>query len=262
MITLIGHGYIGKNIAANFTSNHIDFNWIGHKDLSSCDGNPGLIINAAGYTGSPNVDSCEINRQDCIKGNVIWPLELERKNTKNPIIHISSGCIYNGYPCGGYTEFDAPNLNFDNGSFYSATKSLAQELLQPYMDKSYLFRIRMPFGRFRDPKNFLSKLEYYEKLVSFENSLTCVDDLASTVLYFVQNRPEPGIYNVCNPGSTDAKTIADMMGLKKHWFTEEEFKNSVKAPRSNCVLSTKKLESIVEIRSVHEALEETIIHYN
>ena len=34
---------------------------------------PDFLINAAGYTGKPNVDACEINRADTLQGNTLFP---------------------------------------------------------------------------------------------------------------------------------------------------------------------------------------------
>jgi UDP-glucose 4,6-dehydratase len=259
MITLIGHGYVGETIARELFRAGQDYQWISHKD--PVPSGTTFIINAAGYTGSPNVDACEIYRQECIDGNVTWPLMLERHNPNTPIIHISSGCVYGGYPPGGYKETDACDFTFKTGSFYSGSKALAQTLLEPYMDKSYLFRIRMPFGRFRHPKNFLTKLEKYEKLISFENSLTFVEDVGKICVHFILTRPQPGVYNVSNPGSSNAREIVDMMKLDKQWFTLEEFKAATQAPRSNCVLNTEKLESVYSIKPIRETLEEVIGTY-
>lgn len=255
MITLIGHGYVGTYLHNFFIKNEIDHEWISHTENISEKSN--FIVNAAGYTGSPNVDSCEVHKQECIEGNVIFPLELERKS-KVPIIHITSGCVYTGYKDGGWLENDPPNFDFNNGSFYSGTKNLSQGLLNPYLNRSYLLRIRMPFTEYDDPKNFLTKLKTYSKLIDFRNSLTYVKDLAEFVKYILQNSPEPGIYNVCNPGSVTTKEVADLMGLKKEWFTEEEFKDSVTAPRSNCVLNTSKIENLFPIRSVKDALSDAL----
>ena len=248
MITLIGHGYIGQTIAKELYKERLQYYWINH--IQPIPSDTKFIINAAGFTGSPNVDACEIYRQEYIDGNVTWPLILERYNQNTPIIHISSGCVYSGYPIGGYKENDPCDFTFKTGSFYSGTKALAQTLLEPYMNKSYLFRIRMPFGRHRHPKNFLTKLEKYEKLISFENSLTFVEDVGKICIHFILTRPEPGVYNVCNPGSSNASEIVDMMKLDKQWFTLEEFKAATRAPRSNCVLNTEKLESIYNIRTL------------
>lgn len=240
MITLIGHGYIGAAIARHLCNSGLTFNWITHTTPLP----PGTtsVINAAGYTGSPNVDACEIHKEDTIAGNVVWPLQLERACPDIPVVHISSGCIYTGYKDGGWLETDKPNFSFDNGSFYSGSKALGQELLEPYLQKSYLLRIRMPFGDVHHPKNFLTKMVKYRKLVSYENSLSHIDDVAGFAVYCTSgDRPPPGIYNLCNPGSSNAREIIGLMGIQKEWFTEEEFMAAVDAPRSNCVLNVDKL---------------------
>lgn len=256
MITLIGHGYIGEHIAYELLTQKTSYHWIKHIDVVPRDTT--VIINAAGYTGSPNVDACEKYRQETIDGNVIFPLTLEQKYLDIPIVHISSGCIYTGYKNDGWTENDEPNFNFNNGSFYSGSKTLAQKLLTPYLSKSYLLRIRMPFGNKHHPKNFLTKLHRYERLINFENSLSYVDDVARVAVHFAKNKPQSGIYNVCNPGSKTTKQIADMLQLNKEWFTEQEFIQATMAPRSNCVLNNDKLSKIFPIQNIDSALEEAI----
>jgi dTDP-4-dehydrorhamnose reductase len=259
MIVLIGHGYIGRNIAKWLNLSDIPYTRITHKDSVASVLGAQFVINAAGYTGIPNVDSCEIHRDECMSGNVLFPLHLE-KSFSGPILHISSGCVYTGYQK-RYSEKDPPNFTFNNGSFYSGCKALVQKQLEPFMSKSYLFRIRMPFGAERDQKNLLTKLESYDRLIDKENSLTQIDDLARCVLFFIRNRPEFGIYNVTNPGSTTTRRIADCMGLEKKWMTDEEFASITRAPRSNCVLDTQKLESVFEMRRVEEALHQTVRDY-
>lgn len=257
MITLIGHGYVGNHIAKELKAQNIPFAWVTHKQEILFGTH--AIINAAGYTGSPNVDACEIYKQDTIDGNVIWPLKLEQQFPHTPIVHISSGCIYTGYTPGGWTEEDKPNFDFSNGSFYSGSKALGQEVLMPYLKtKSYLLRIRMPFGNEDHPKNFLTKMKKYQKLISYDNSLSYVPDVAKVAVHFAMALPVPGIYNVCNPGYSNAEEIVKMMGIKKEFFTEEEFKNAVVAPRSNCILDTYKLQSIFPLQDVKTALEKAI----
>ena len=259
MVTLIGHGYIGKAIAKELEEQGIEFRWLSHAEQLNQDG---VIINAAGFTGIPNVDACEIYKQETIDGNVLFPLKLEQ-DSFYPIIHITSGCVYTGYKEDGWTEEDEPNFNFNNGSFYSGSKALAQKVLEREMDinGSYLLRIRMPFSSEETSKNLLTKLERYDKLIDFENSLSNVEEVAKVVVHFTKTLPEPGIYNVCNPGGITTKEIADMMGLQKEWFTEEEFKAVTKAPRSNCVLNTDKLSKIYQMTPVKESLEKTIKKY-
>ena len=110
-----------------------------------------------------------------------------------------------------------------------------------------------------NPRNLLTKLRGYERLVDGRNSLSCLEDVAAVVLFFIKNLPEPGIYNVCNTGSITTKEIIKLMGLvKKSWFTMKQFNAYVKAPRSFCTLNTDKLSAIYPMRSVEEALHESI----
>jgi dTDP-4-dehydrorhamnose reductase len=255
MITLVGHGYVGQHIAKELRAQKIIFEWLSHNTkISSA---TKAIINAAGYTGTPNVDACELYKQSCIEGNVVFPMRLERDYPHTPIVHITSGCVYTGYKEGGWTEDDVPNFNFTNGSFYSASKALFQQLMQDNR-KSYLLRIRLPFGDEDHSKNFLTKLKTYKKLVDFENSISYVNDVAAAAVHFARHLPNPGIYNLCNPDTVTTKQVADMLGLQKQWFTEEEFNSAVTAPRSNCNMSTQKLQSVFPIQSSVSALNKAI----
>ena len=260
MITLIGHGYIGEHIAQEINNRRLPFYWIRHNEAVAKETT--VIINAAGYTGAPNVDACEIYKQETIDGNVVWPLALEKQFPKIPIVHISSGCVYTDYKDDGWTELDPPNFDFNNGSFYSGSKALEQKLLEPYMNKSYLLRIRMPFGDYDHPKNLLTKLAKYNKLVNFENSLSYVNDVARIAVQFALDRPATGVYNVCNPGSKTTKEIADLLGLSKEWFTDAEFAANTQTPRSNCVLNNNKLSSLYFIQNIDSALAEAIKKLN
>ncbi len=259
MITLIGHGYVGKYIKKELEKQVIKHEWISHDQKPSVSST--VIINAAGFTGVPNVDACESQKDKTIEGNVIFPLELERwcEYYNIPVVHISSGCVYTDYKDGGWLETDAPNFTFGNASFYSATKALNQETLKPYLrNRSYLLRIRMPFGPDNDDKNLLTKLSKYNKLVNFENSVSNVEEVAECAVWFAENKPMPGIYNAVNPGGIKTHQIAQMMGLTKPYFTDEEFKQAVIAPRSNCVLNTDKMQKVFQFRSATESLIDAI----
>ena len=129
MITLIGHGYVGQHLHQVLPQHR----WISHRDPIPA--HTTLIINAAGYTGSPNVDQCERERIATFQGNVIFPFNLRAY----PTIHISTGCIFQGNKF--YTELDTPN--FDK-SWYSYTKLLSQQLTDH--TKDWTLRIRLPFG--------------------------------------------------------------------------------------------------------------------
>src|SRR6266581_2767856 len=59
---------------------------------------PEFLINAAGYTGKPNVDACENAKADTLAGNTLLPQAIAHAclATGTPWGHVSSGCIYSG----------------------------------------------------------------------------------------------------------------------------------------------------------------------
>jgi hypothetical protein len=83
-----------------------------------------------------------------------------------PLGHVSSGCIYYGAgPNGtGFTEEDEPNFSFkqNNCSIYSGIKSLSENLVGKW-NKSYVWRLRMPFEEYDNPRNLISKIVKYQK---------------------------------------------------------------------------------------------------
>ena len=253
MLTLVGHGYVGQAIAKRLAEKNISFAWTRHTDSWKP---TGPVINAAGYTGFPNVDACEAHKHETMEGNVYWPIKCEEIAGSYPVVHITSGCIYNGPKPGGYTETDEPNFT---GSYYSHTKALAQKALEPVMGKSYLMRMRMPFGVQNHHKNLLTKLTNYPTLIDGFNSVSRVEDVAKVAIFFAQALPAPGIYNLVNPGPVWTHEIVQMMGLRKKWFDEKGFNDSVKAPRSFCVLNSDKLQAVYPLDDAKTALTKCIV---
>lgn len=254
MITLIGHGYVGTHIAKHLRN----FEWISHQETPNK--HTQCIINATGYIGYPNVEECEKSKQVCMEANVVYPLMLEQQSIA-PVVHITSGCVYQGYPPGGYLETDPPNLNFDTGPFYSGCKALFQNLMTPFLDRSYVLRIRIPFDDTSQSKNLLYKVHHYPQLVDVQNSITSMEDLVRVVLMFVRDRPDFGLYNIVNQGVVSIKTIANLMNIVKPWVELESFDQQSTVVRSRCSLSTKKIQAIYPMPQVEEALEKTIYRY-
>lgn len=261
LITLIGHGYVGKYIAAELSDQGIPYRWVDHGYIADIGIPAGtdFVINAAGFTGVPNVDACESRKDETLNGNVIFPLYVE-SISEVPVLHITSGCVYSGYPDGGYKEDHRTDFTFDNGSFYSGSKALFQELWTPYADhnRSYLFRIRMPFGPDNLDKNLIMKLYKYKRLVDFKNSVSYLPDVAKAAVHFALTRPEPGIYNAVNPQPITTRRITEYMNYPADWMTEAEFKSEVIAPRSNCTLNPDKMQAVFKFTDTTKALTEAL----
>ena len=127
MIYLLGgSGYVGQAYQKLLTSKRIAFKNLQRKDFDYTDvatlvealrsDKPDFLINAAGYTGKPNVDACEVDKANCLFGNAILPGR------------IAEACESDGHALGPcvvwlhlhwctredgteFTEEDAPNLH-------------------------------------------------------------------------------------------------------------------------------------------------------
>ena len=182
-------------------------------------------------------------------------------------VHISSGCIYTGYEK-EFTEEDPPNFCFNSeieGSFYSGTKAMAESLINPL--NSYICRLRIPFDQYDNPRNYLTKMQKYDKLLNMKNSISHRRDFVEACIYLIEEKCPTGIYNITNTGSTDTKQVCALMrehlNLNKDFDffdSEEEFyKFGAIAPRSNCLLDNSKLLATgFKMRSTEEALEDSL----
>lgn len=214
---------------------------------------PDVVINAAGKTGRPNIDWCEDHREETLRANVTGPLVLLEECGKRGVswVHLSSGCIYDGDKGGeGWSEDDPPNFS---GSFYSRTKAWADQILRefpacPERSRGVLIlRLRMPFDDSTNPRSLLMKLTHYRKVLDVENSLTYLPDFLKAAQILIEGR-KTGIYNVVNPGSISPYRLMELYSEivdPDHRFerlTLSRLSSVVRAGRSNCILSTEKLE--------------------
>jgi dTDP-4-dehydrorhamnose reductase len=308
IILLGGTGYIGRQFAATLarqglpflapSRSEVDYTRFGVLQEFLGRTKPDFLINAAGYTGKPNVDACELNRADTLQGNVLFPATVAHvcATLDLPWGHVSSGCIFTGAKVAlkghptvepdltqprlqsllgsnrgafhGFTEEDEPNFSFRRPpcSFYSGSKALGEEAIRG-VGRNYIWRLRIPFDEFDDPRNYLSKLRNYAKVYDNVNSLSHRGDFAAACLQLWRLRAPFGIYNVTNPGFVTARQAVQMIQktLKparafEFWAGDEEFyRLAAKTPRSNCVLDVSKLLAAgVAMRPVEEALADAL----
>lgn len=286
MIILLGHtGYIGSEFQAYFEKNGIPYQGVSRAQVNYYDKTElrsliqstqaSFLINAAGYTGKPNVDACETFKADCLLGNAVLPGILREvcEDARLPWGHVSSGCIYTGRreDGQGFTENDPPNFSFrsNNCSFYSGSKALGEEILDG-AENCYIWRLRIPFHHIDSPRNYLSKLIRYEKLLEAENSISHLDDFVSVCHKCIEKQVPYGVYNVTNPGTVTSRMVTKLLNEKLHlekdfqFFDSEEafMKIAAKTPRSNCVLDTTKLiQAGIQIRPVEEAIQDALQHW-
>ncbi|MGD0812257.1 MAG: sugar nucleotide-binding protein [Verrucomicrobiota bacterium] len=308
IILLGGTGYVGGQFARTLQERGIPFaaplrSEIDYGQFAALRAylekiRPEFLINAAGYTGKPNVDACEQHWADTLQGNTLFPAAAAHAcaSLGIPYGHVSSGCIFsgarvveggrdrierdlnkNGLPAlleknraafRGFTEADEPNFTFRSPpcSFYSGSKALGEEALRG-VGQGYIWRLRIPFDRFDNPRNYLSKLRNYAKVYQNVNSLSHRGDFTAACLDLWQKRAPFGTYNVTNPGFVTTRQVVEMMQkiLRparsfEFWSDDAEFyKVAAKTPRSNCILdATKLLSAGVAIRPVEDALVDSL----
>ncbi len=363
MIILLGAtGYMGSAFSDELQRRNLDFSAPTRKELDYTnfatflqllrDQKPEFVINAAGYTGKPNVDACETARADTLQGNTLFPQMLAHAcATENiPWGHVSSGCIFAGAKIEtggaatstaqptlslgrgqgegsvhktitvapaesplatghtlspgrgqgegpgpshiekdltlpsirdlfltapekftGFNETDEPNFSFRSPpcSFYSGTKALGEEAIRD-VGQNYIWRLRIPFDQFDNPRNYLSKIQNYSKVYENINSLSHRADFVRACLALWERRAPFGIYNVTNPGAVaTSQVVAAIERILKpnrkfeFWASDEEFyRVAAKTPRSNCIMDVSKLLATgVPMRPVEEALKDSLRHW-
>ncbi|MCC7377367.1 MAG: sugar nucleotide-binding protein [Verrucomicrobiales bacterium] len=263
---------------------------------------PDFLVNCAGYTGKPNVDACEKHQADTLLGNVSLPQTLAQacEVANVPWGHVSSGCIYAGakivQPDGslvvekdltrpdlrrivdtepsrvrGFLESDTPNFSFRSPpcSFYSGSKALGEEVLAG-APGCYIWRLRIPFDEVDGMRNYLTKLQRYDRVYDNVNSISHLADFAQACIGLRELGAPFGTYNVTNPGFVTSRQVIQRI-LEKHrpartftfWESDEEFyRVAAKTPRSNCVMDvTKLLATGVKMRPVDEALDDALTRW-
>jgi len=234
---------------------------------------PTHVFNAAGVTGRPNVDWCESHKPDTIRTNVVGTLTLADVCREHGLLMINyaTGCIFEydaQHPEGsgiGFKEEDTPNFT---GSFYSKTKAMVEELLKEYENVCTL-RVRMPISSdLSNPRNFVTKISRYDKVVNIPNSMTILDELLPISVEMAK-RNLRGIYNFTNPGVVSHNEVLEMykqyIDPSYKWtnFTLEEQAKVIVAPRSNNELDTTKLKKeFPELLSIKDSLIKYVFEPN
>lgn len=290
-ILVLGKGYISSKIKNYW--NLDDYNlifcsqketkYLTHLDDLIREHNPVFVINCYGFTGKPNVDSCENHAEECHQRNVKDTYSIMRECQEMGIdfITVSTGCVYNDESGRVFTEDDEHNFGHTNptASVYSKSKSWFEMDFRDTLEKdkpenrNYLLRIRMPFDQVMDDKNYINKIIKYDKLVNYPNSITCVRDLVRFIEIIVDGDVESGIYNVVNKNPITAERVIEIWnefvggigGLESKvvdkWYSTDDLLSEglMKCRRSNCVLSTEKIEKYIPYLRTSEEVVKTMI---
>ena len=222
------------------------------------------IINCTGYT--------EDNKELSVYGNLNAPIILTEfvnivKELK--ILHVSSCSIYKNYINKIYAENNKPNHTFSNVNcidFHAGTKALAEKIIERYPNH-YICRAGVIFDHIDHPKNYLTKLTKFNKLLELDNSLTNRQEFVDACIYLLENNCEFGKYNITNTGFASTSKTCDIIEKyldKKFSFydciTEYFFSKDKKqyAHESSKVYNQKILDAGFKMSDVYDSIENSL----
>jgi dTDP-4-dehydrorhamnose reductase len=193
------------------------------------------------------------------------------KNNNLLLVNFATGCIFEydeTHQLGsgiGFKEEDIPNFF---GSYYSKAKAMVEELLKEF-DNVCTLRVRMPItSDLQNPRNFITKISRYQKVVNIPNSMTILDELLPISIKMAK-RNLRGIWNFTNPGVVSHNEILEMyqqyIDPTFSWknFTVEEQAKVIIAARSNNELDASKLhQEFPEMLPIKESLIKYVFEPN
>ncbi|MFA6161339.1 MAG: sugar nucleotide-binding protein [Patescibacteria group bacterium] len=270
-ILVFGNGWIGNKFIERYPEARLSTVFAkSPEDLESVleIEDPDAVLNCAGITGQPNVDWCENHQVETAAGNTMLPIMLAQACAERGIhlTHLGSGCVFYGdSPTpGGWREDDHPNPV----AYYSKTKAAADMVLGP-MPNTAVVRLRLPIDSTPSPKNSLTKLASYPKVIDVSNSATVLDDLIE-VLYQVMEKRATGIFHAVNPQPLAYRDLMEWYeeivdpNHKNEWITEDQLVAqglTAKIRSTNILANTRLAEFGINMRSTEEAVKATLREY-
>lgn len=234
---------------------------------------PDRVIASIGRTSGPgcsNIDYLEAPGRlvDNLRDNLQGPLNLAMicQSLGIHFTYIGTGCIYEhdqDHPIGGargFTEDDPPNFF---GSQYSMVKSTTDCLIR-HCTTTLNARIRMPLANNHHPRNFITKITQYPKVISIPNSMTVLPELLPFLLDLAR-KGHLGTINLTNPGTITHQEILELYKQKidpsitYQIIDLDQLSHYTIGKRSNNMLDTTRLESLYpNVKPIKMAVEDLI----
>ena len=115
IVAVLGYkGYLGSHFvrgvegkgwrALGLSRTEVDYSNVDHLSVWIRENKPAFLINAAGYTGKPNVDACEKEKSECLFGNAVLPGRIREvcEEFRIPWGHVSLSLIHISEPTRPY----------------------------------------------------------------------------------------------------------------------------------------------------------------
>ena len=145
---------------------------------------PDRVLCLIGRTHGPGYSTIDYLEQkgklvENVRDNLFSPISLAILCQKMNIhlTYLGTGCIFTDSApeeTDGYTEDSLPNFT---GSGYSTVKGFTDRLMHMFESSALNVRIRMPIVGESNPRNFITKISKYSKVVNIQNSMTVLPEL-------------------------------------------------------------------------------------
>ena len=232
---------------------------------------PEVVLNTAAQTDLP---WCEANALEAFRCNVSAPIGVYRVvkkafNNNVPYIHLSSGCVWDGpfRPDGKpFQPTDPPTP----ACFYSWTKAACDALLLAEAAAPVLLlRPRQLYSPIKSPRNTLSKINSYPKLLDTPNSMTSVSTIVKaieTVLSSTDRRCWNRIMNVYERGYSSPFEVGTFLAQAScrqppEKLTKSDLDSWHKPKRVDAVIEDQFFEALVKPPTVQDELKRNIALY-
>jgi len=220
-----------------------------------------------------SIDYLDHNEYENIRDNCIAPQILSEicNVLKIHFTYVGTGCIFNykeKYELTSkniedvykFKEEDLPNYF---GSTYSIIKGYTEQNLKQY-NNVLILRLRMPIISKKNPRNLITKLLNYKKILSKYNSVSVLPELFPFLIKLMTTK-HVGILNFTNPGVISHNDILNIYNkyseIKVKWDVMEE-NSDLSNKRCNNYLDTTKLENLFpDIKNINESIENVIKNY-
>jgi len=201
------------------------------------------------------------NINDNLFSPVSLAIECQKRNIH--LTYLGTGCIFNQdiddiIHSHGYQEHDLPDFF---GSAYSTVKGFTDRLMHQF-DNVLNLRIRMPIVGYDHPRNFITKIKSYTKIINVQNSMTVLPDIIPIIIDLSQKH-HVGTINLTNPGTISHNQILDMYkqyidpSIQFQNFTVDEQNTILASKRSNNKLCTKQIELLYpNLKNIKHSLED------
>lgn len=231
---------------------------------------PDRVLCLVGRTHGPGHSTIDYLEQpgklvENVRDNLYSPLSLALlcKERHIHLTYLGTGCIFTQNPndiqdsC-GYNEQSLPDFT---GSGYSTVKGFTDRLMHLCESNTLNIRIRMPIVGYDHPRNFITKIKSYAKVINVQNSMTVLPELLPIMIDLAKNK-HVGTVNLTNPGTMSHNEILTM--YKKYvdndftWenFSLEEQDKILASQRSNNKLDTSLLEDLYpEVKDIKSSIE-------